>query len=174
MFCPTSFFSNWYIWIWFQKKIVGQNMNIWINTPPINVLVTAVYLSKRKVATDKILLKGITFHAYFLFFCLAFLQTSYEFVRIKTYKLHYFYILYTRRNNCHYKVFIRFALCICPCFKFIVYQIYFFALIHKLFPSTFIILVLFTVQNYRVSTMLALPWPETTDIINILIRCEFT
>ena len=23
MFCPTDFFSNWSIWIWFEKKLVG-------------------------------------------------------------------------------------------------------------------------------------------------------
>ena len=42
MFWPTSFFSTWSILIWFAKKLVGQNMNIWMYTPPINVLVTSL------------------------------------------------------------------------------------------------------------------------------------
>ena len=48
MFCPTSFFSNWSILIWFAKKLVGQNMNIWIYTPSpqINVLVTSLPASR--------------------------------------------------------------------------------------------------------------------------------
>ena len=29
---------------WFQKKFVGQNANIWIYTPPINALVSALQL----------------------------------------------------------------------------------------------------------------------------------
>ena len=42
MFCPTDFFSNWSIWIWFGKKLVAQNTNIWIYPPPINALATAL------------------------------------------------------------------------------------------------------------------------------------
>ena len=44
MFCPTSFFWNKIQIYQFEKKLVGQNMNIWINTPlpPINVLAMAL------------------------------------------------------------------------------------------------------------------------------------
>ena len=42
MFCPTSFFWNQIQIYQFEKKLVGQNMNIWINTPPNNVLATAL------------------------------------------------------------------------------------------------------------------------------------
>ena len=44
MFCPTNFFSNQIEIHQFEKRSVGQNMNIGINTPPppINVLVTAL------------------------------------------------------------------------------------------------------------------------------------
>ena len=45
MFCPTSFFWNQIQICQFEKKLVGQNMNIWINTPPINVLATALNIS---------------------------------------------------------------------------------------------------------------------------------
>ena len=34
MFCPTSFFWNQIQIYQFEKKLVGQNMNIWINTLP--------------------------------------------------------------------------------------------------------------------------------------------
>ena len=33
MFCPTSFFWNQIQIYQFEKKLVGQNMNIWINIP---------------------------------------------------------------------------------------------------------------------------------------------
>ena len=36
MFCSTDFFSNWLIWIWFEKKLVGQKMNMWIYTSSSN------------------------------------------------------------------------------------------------------------------------------------------
>ena len=94
-------------------------------------------------------------HIFFSFF-LAFLQTSYGFSLIKTYILHYFYlILYSRRSDRgEITVIPRFSsgldLCIFPCFKCIVYQINSFALIAKWFPSIFIILVLFFVLNYGV------------------------
>ena len=95
-------------------------------------------------------------HIFFSFF-LAFLQTSYGFSLIKTYKLHYFYlILYsetTDRGEITVTTTFTFGLdlCIFPCFKYIVYQINSFALIAKWFPSIFIILLLFFVRNYRVS-----------------------
>ena len=44
MFCPTSFFSNQIQIDQFEKKSVGQNMNICIYTPPINVLATALQI----------------------------------------------------------------------------------------------------------------------------------
>ena len=43
VFCPTNFFWNQLFLSSFQKKLVGQNTNIWIYTPPpppINALVT--------------------------------------------------------------------------------------------------------------------------------------
>ena len=93
-------------------------------------------------------------HIFFSFF-LAFLQTSYGFILIKTYKLHYFYLpLYsetTDRGEITVTTTSGLDLCIFPCFKYIVYQINSFALIAKWFPSIFIILVLFFVRNYRVS-----------------------
>ena len=95
-------------------------------------------------------------HILFSFF-LAFLQTSYEFILIKTYKLHYFYLsLYSETTNrgeitVTTTVLSGLDRCIFPCFKYIVCQINSFVLIAKLFPSTFIILVLFFVQNYSVS-----------------------
>ena len=75
-------------------------------------------------------------HIFFSFF-LAFLQTSYGFSLIKTYKLHYFYlILYSETTDRgEITVTIKFTsgldLCIFPCFKYIVYQIDSFALIAK-------------------------------------------
>ena len=39
---PTSFFWNQIQIYQFEKKLVGQNMNIWIKTPRINVLATAL------------------------------------------------------------------------------------------------------------------------------------
>ena len=95
-------------------------------------------------------------HIFFSFF-LALLQTSYGFSLIKTYKLHYFYlILYSETTDrSEITVTTTFTsgldLCIFPCFKYIVYQINSFALIAKWFPSIFIILVLFFARNYRVS-----------------------
>ena len=52
MFFPTSFFWNQIQIYQFEKKLVGQNMNIWINTPPppINALATAVPVG---VSVDK-------------------------------------------------------------------------------------------------------------------------
>ena len=75
-------------------------------------------------------------HIFFSFF-LAFLQTSYGFSLIKTYKLHYFYlILYSEtRDRDEITVTTTFTsgldLCFFPCFKYIVYQINSFALIAK-------------------------------------------
>ena len=75
-------------------------------------------------------------HSFFSFF-LAFLQTSYGLSLIKTYKLHYFYlILYSETTNCgEITVTTMFTsgldLCIFPCFKYIVYKINSFALIAK-------------------------------------------
>ena len=95
-------------------------------------------------------------HIFFSFF-LVFLQTSYEFILIKTYKLHYFCpSLYSETTNRgETTVTATFLsgldLCIFPCFKCIACQVNSFALIAKWFPSTFIILVLFFVRNYRVS-----------------------
>ena len=76
-------------------------------------------------------------HIIFFSFFLAFLQTSYGFSLIKTYKLHYFYlILYSETTDRgEITVTTRFTcgldLCIFPCFKYIVYQINSFALIGK-------------------------------------------
>ena len=42
-FCPTIFFGISGHYSWFQKKFVGQNANIWICTPPINALATALH-----------------------------------------------------------------------------------------------------------------------------------
>ena len=75
-------------------------------------------------------------HIFFSVF-LAFLQTSYGFSLIKTYKLHYFYLtLYSETTDCgEITVTTTFTsglnLCIFPCFKYIVYQINSFALIAK-------------------------------------------
>ena len=45
MFCPSSFFWNQIQIYQFEKKLVGQNMNIWINTPPpLYTLATTVIL----------------------------------------------------------------------------------------------------------------------------------
>ena len=88
-------------------------------------------------------------HIFFSFF-LAFLQTSYGFSLIKTYKLHYFYhILYSETTDRgEITVTTTFTsgldLCLFPYFKLIFYQINSFALIAKWFPSIFIILVLFS------------------------------
>ena len=73
-------------------------------------------------------------HIFFSFF-LAFLQTSYGFILIKTFKLHYFYLFLLFRDNGEIIDTITFIsghdLCICPCFKYIVYEINSFALIAK-------------------------------------------
>ena len=89
-------------------------------------------------------------------FFLVFLQTSYGFSLIKTYKLHYFYLILYSETTDRGEITVTTTftsgldLCIFPCFKYIVYQINSFALIAKWFPSIFIILVLFFVWNYRV------------------------
>ena len=86
-------------------------------------------------------------HIFFPFF-LAFLQT-YGFSLIKTYKLHYFYLILYSETTDRGEITVTttftsgFDLCIFPCFKYIVYQINSFALIAKWYPSIFIILVLF-------------------------------
>ena len=73
----------------------------------------------------------------FFSFFLAFLQTFYEFILIKTFKLHYFYLsLYSETTNrgeiIDTTTFISgHDLCIFPCFKYIVYEINSFALIAK-------------------------------------------
>ena len=73
----------------------------------------------------------------FLSFFLAFLQTSYGFSLIKTYKLQYFYLtLYsetTDRGEITVTTTFTYGLnlCIFPCSKYIVYQINSFALIAK-------------------------------------------
>ena len=83
-------------------------------------------------------------------FFLVFLQTSYGFIQIKTYKLHYFYLSpYSETTNrCEITVTTKFLsglnLCIFPCFKYIVYQLNSFALIAKWFGAFF-------GQNYCVS-----------------------
>ena len=85
----------------------------------------------------------------FFFFFLAFLQTSYGFSLIKTYKLHYFYLILYSETTDRGEITVTttftsgFDLCLFPCFKYIVYQINYFALIAKWYPSIFIILVLF-------------------------------
>ena len=96
-------------------------------------------------------------HIFFSFF-LVFLQTSYGLSRIKTYKLHYFYLILYSETTDRGEITVTTTftsgldLCMFPCFKYIVYQINSFALIAKWFPSIFIILVvLFFVRNYRVS-----------------------
>ena len=48
MFCPTSFFWNQIQIYQLENKLVGQNMNIWINNPAINVLATALTLPNPK------------------------------------------------------------------------------------------------------------------------------
>ena len=94
---------------------------------------------------------------FFFSFFLAFLQTSYGFSLIKTYKLHYFYLILCSETTDRGEITVTttftsgFDLCTFPCFKYIVYQINSFALIAKWYPSIFIILVLFFVRNYRVS-----------------------
>ena len=70
------------------------------------------------------------------YFFLAFLQTSYGFNLIKTFKLQYFYLpLYseiTDRGKITVATFISgLDLSIFPCFKYTVYQICYFALIAK-------------------------------------------
>ena len=75
-------------------------------------------------------------HIFFSFF-LAFLQTSYGFILIKTYKLHYFYLsLHSETTNRgEITVTTMFLsgldLCIFPCFKCIACQVNSFALIAK-------------------------------------------
>ena len=95
-------------------------------------------------------------HIFFSFFP-AFLQTSYGFSLIKTYKLRYFYLILYSKTTDRGEITVTTTftsgldLRIFPCFKYTVYQINCFALIAKWFPSIFIILVLFFVRNYRVS-----------------------
>ena len=75
----------------------------------------------------------------FFYFFLAFLQTFYEFILIKTFKLHYFYLsLYIFRDKKSAPEIIDTTtfisghdLCIFPWFKYIVYEINSFALIAK-------------------------------------------
>ena len=92
-----------------------------------------------RTATRRHRLKGAVSyftHIFFSFF-LAFLQTSYGFSPIKTYKLHYsYFILYSETTDRgEITVTTTFTsgldLCIFPCFKYIVYQINSFALIAK-------------------------------------------
>ena len=51
MFCPTSFFSNQIQIDQFEKKLVGQNMNIH-PPPPINVLVTSLWIALYSPKSD--------------------------------------------------------------------------------------------------------------------------
>ena len=75
-------------------------------------------------------------HIFFPFF-LTFVQTSYGFSLIKTYKLHYFYLILYSETTDRGEITVTttftsgLGLCIFPCFKFIVYQINSFALIAK-------------------------------------------
>ena len=86
-----------------------------------------------------ITLKGAVsyFKHIFFFFFLAILQTSYGFILIKTFKLHYFYLpLYSETTNRGEitvpTTFIsRLDLCIFPRYKYNVYQINSFVLIVK-------------------------------------------
>ena len=85
--------------------------------------------------------RSSVFHAYFtqIFFSFfrAFLQTSYGFSLIKTYKLHYFYLILYSETTDRGEITVTTTftsgldLCIFPCFKYIVYQINSFALIAK-------------------------------------------
>ena len=116
-------------------------------------------------------------HIFFSFF-LVFLQTSYEFILIKTYKLHYFCLsLYSETTNRgETTVTATFLsgldLCIFPCFKCIACQVNSFALIAKWFPSTFIILVLFFVRNYRVSHHSCPPLRAPSWILNLKMLAQ--
>ena len=73
----------------------------------------------------------------FFSFFLAFLQTSYGFSPIKTYKLHYFYLILYSETTDHGEITVTTTftsgldLCIFPCFKYIVYQLNSFALVAK-------------------------------------------
>ena len=72
-------------------------------------------------------------HIFFSFF-LAFLQTSYGFNLIKTFKLQYFYLPLYSETTDRGKITVAISgldLSIFPCFKYIVYQICYFALIAK-------------------------------------------
>ena len=75
-------------------------------------------------------------HIFFSLF-LAFLQTSYGFSLINTYKLHYFYLILYSEITDRGKITVTttftsgLSLFIFPCFKYIVYQVNSFALIAK-------------------------------------------
>ena len=74
---------------------------------------------------------------FFFPFFLPFYKLSYGFSRIKTYKLHYFYLILHSETTDHGEITVTTTftsgldLCIFPCFKYIVYQINSFALIAK-------------------------------------------
>ena len=102
-------------------------------------------------------------HIFFSFF-LAFLLTSYGFILIKTYKLHYFYLIVYSEATDRGEITITtmftsgLDLCIFPCFKYIVYQINSFDFLR--FSSSW---CFFFVRNYLVShhahpSLRAPPW----------------
>ena len=93
----------------------------------------------KKHPDHDLVIKGAVSYFMHIFFSdfLAFLQTSYGFSLIKTYKLHYFYfVLYSETTDRgEITVTTTFTsgldLCIFPCLKYIVYQVNSFALIAK-------------------------------------------
>ena len=108
----------------FLKKVLGK---------------TNITLDEFQTITAEIeaILKGAVSyftHIFFSFF-LAFLQTFYGFSLIKTYKLHYFYLILYSETTDRGEITVTTTftsgldLCIFPCFKYIVYQINSFALI---------------------------------------------
>ena len=104
---------------------------------------------------------------------LAFLQTSYGFIPIKTYKLHYFYLpLYSETTDGgEITVTTTFTsgldLCIFPCFKYIVYQNKFFCADCYMISFDFHHLGAFFVRNYRVSYHARPPLKAPSWILNL-------
>ena len=112
----------------------------YLSTRDINIINDPAFNETNKVFGAKCVeLKGAVSyftHIFFSFF-LAFLQTSYGFSLIKTYKLHYFYLILYSETTDRGEITVTTTftsgldLCTFPCFKYIVYQVNSFALIAK-------------------------------------------
>ena len=131
--------SQWLSDDCFFIQHLNKTIIILINCPP-NCPPTFFSMNWTPVCAGHAFKGAVSYftHIFFPFF-LAFLQTSYGFSLIKTYKLHYFYLILYSETTDRGEITVTTTftsgldLCIFPCFKYIVYQINSFALIAKCF-----------------------------------------